>query len=455
MLTEESKFGVLYQRLKLTRLFNSWPHARSVSTDRPFDTFNRSSAGNTLEQAILEVDHSEIQPPFSTDSLEPGDCSNALMSFRAKLEALHNTMLNEFQTPKDSPQTKLKFQSDTQNDNQARGLISLKLPPPSKLSSSLATFFREHNLYLPCIDRQDFENRMLDWLTVGSYGAGDYTVTVPPHRTSFAALTCLILSVSEYISPENDPQALSDLGGEWYRRGVDTIGRARWSGELDLYQICFYTLEAIYLHYIERLAESSRAVSLAVSLSFRGGLNDQTTYAYLSPSARHARKALWWTLYYVDRWIAEKSGQPYHIRDMEIDVDDFSDSLVDKMNVETYTNVQNLSQLQSMVDWARLWTRVWDSFFALKAKHLGDAEEIEAMDTLIQATASALPVQLRWSAKTLSFRAQSGETRYEAGLRLLIYTVRSGQWNRSDCADEDRIETQLTPHGTAPQSSYG
>lgn len=246
---------------------------------------------------------SEDDSEDRSDTFTIQNYTSGSMSLRSKLEVLHDTLALDFPTPQSTPPEKSAEQLACETASPGRRTFCLKLPSPPKLLRSLRVFFKEHNAFFPCVDQKDFESRLLDWLSHEAYGGKSETINIRSSQLSFAALLCLIFAVSEFIDSEK-------LADGWYDKATSLVRHTRWGGCLDLDLVCFHTLEAMYLHYAERLAEASRAVALAISLSMRGGLHDQTSYASRDPSQCLARRTLWWTLYYVDRRIAEKSGQP-------------------------------------------------------------------------------------------------------------------------------------------------
>lgn len=143
---------------------------------------------------------------------------------------------------------------------------------------------------------------------------------------------------------------------------------------------------------------------------------------------------LWWSLYHIDRRLAEKSGRPYFIRDIEINVDDFSE---DKTSEMSYPDSHVRSYLQCVIAWGRLWSQTWDTFFALKAPKLGDQSAIEAMDRQIQDLRSQLPSLLTWDSASFESYTKAGEDQRMIRFRLLSNTV-----NRSPRTSYEELSTE-------------
>ncbi|KAJ2891127.1 hypothetical protein MKZ38_000909 [Zalerion maritima] len=374
---------------------------------------------------------SEADSDGETDTFEMRNCGGSNMSLRSKLEVLHEALEIDFPAPSAStPRTQAGDHSVSDGASSGGGaqLLSLELPSPPKLRRLLDIFFADHDPFIPCVSRTDFESRLLKWISDEAYGTRSRTLTVFPSRLAFGALVCMVLAVSSFIDTESSlleagvAKASQKPGSGWYRKAMSLLRHACRHNSVDLDLVRLYTLQAIYLHYTEQLGEASQAVSLAISLSIRGGLNDQTSFDGCSPAEILARRKVWWTLYYVDRRIAEKCGQPYYMRDLEIDVDDFSRPPQDDGFPESPSGARARMYFQSMIDWARLWTQVWDTFFALKARCLGDPDEIEAMDARIKAMSQALPPELTWETASFDAYVRAGEDQRDIRYRLLTFT---------------------------------
>lgn len=350
------------------------------------------------------------------------------MSLRSKLEALHDHLDIDLPLPR-HPSV-----SDRTETRDGR-ILSLKLPPPAKLLYLLEVFFHEHNDFFPCVDRQTFESSLLDWISSKSYGQSNHIVTILPSETRFAAMTCLVFAVTEFIDPDavvpaaDLEESVYHRSRSWYQKSTKLLRYTRRLPGPFFDMVCYHTLEAMYLHYIDHLADASQAVARAVSLSHREGLNNQTTFADCPPELKLARRKLWWSLYYVDRKVAERCGHPYYLRDLEIDVEDFSvPSLSDERAISRSRGTAILDNLQGAIVWARLWAQMWDTFFALKAQSLGDAEEVEAMDARIIAAMQSVPTELMWDTAPFESHPGTGGSTGYTRFGLLTVTVRVRPW---------------------------
>lgn len=145
------------------------------------------------------------------------------------------------------------------------------------------------------------------------------------------------------------------------------------------------------------------------------------------------RQQLWWTIYFLDRQVSRKSGIAYYIRDIEFDVDDFANISKDSTD-DTATassaqpSIVAKGYMQGLIDLARLWGNVWDTFFAVSATKKEDRMEIEIMDARILNTRRQLPAFLTWDSNELANYLLIGEDESHIRRRLQLYTV-STQWD--------------------------
>lgn len=136
---------------------------------------------------------------------------------------------------------------------------------------------------------------------------------------------------------------------------------------------------------------------------------------------------LWWTIYFLDRQISRRSGIPYHIRDTEFDVDDFTKNETTVNDgpgrLPLHPSTISKSYMQGLINLARLWGNVWDTFFAVGATKTGDWMEIEIMDARILNTRRQLPETLTWDPNDLTSYTLNGEDELHIRRRLQLYTV--------------------------------
>ena len=87
----------------------------------------------------------------------------------------------------------------------------------------------------------------------------------------------------------------------------------------------------------------------------------------------------------MDRRVAQKCWKPYLIRETDV--------LVGQVDKEQY--------IHTAVDWARLWTLIWDSMFALGAVKPIQMEQIEVIDAKILHAQRHTHQTLQWNTSLL------------------------------------------------------
>ncbi len=184
----------------------------------------------------------------------------------------------------------------------------------------------------------------------------------------------------------------------------------------------------------EVLHAASRATSVAWELATSTRLHDKKTWPAGAAEDAQQRQKLWWTIYFLDRQISRRSGTPYHIRDTEFDVDDFTTpphvAATSALSQTEAPKDISRSYIQALIHLGRLWGHVWDTFFAIGATKKGDWMEVEIMDARILNIRRQLPAVLTWTLDDFITYTSSGEQEPHIRRRLLIYTVGNlERWN--------------------------
>jgi hypothetical protein len=80
--------------------------------------------------------------------------------------------------------------------------------------------------------------------------------------------------------------------------------------------------------------------------------------------------------------------------------------------------------MQVLINLAKLWTQIWDSFFAAAAPNPADWKDIEIMDTRIRILQQELPGDLTWETESLdAVYIFQGESEPHIRRRLSVYIV--------------------------------
>lgn len=314
----------------------------------------------------------------------------------------------------------------------------LHLPEPERLSSLLQVFWGQHNPFFPCVNRSEFHAAVSQWLSAGVYGCGNTIVPVLPAVIPLAANLCIILALAEFVDPQRTlrvPDVIIDEsapGDMWHEKGMALVSRCIPSLDQEIEVVRFHVLEAMYLIYMERLRQASIAIGSAVQLAIRADLHDQSSWSRLSTSTSESRRILFWCLYYLDRRISEKCGQPYLLRNEEIDMAEIVTAGVHGSTLQINGNCESVAfntalchYVQHLIDWAHLWTDIWDTLFSVRTRKLiGDTSlYVKSIDGRIQRMLANLPPELQWRPEYLKSGARQEEEERQARLPLLVFTV--------------------------------
>ncbi|KAK4553515.1 hypothetical protein LTR86_009311 [Recurvomyces mirabilis] len=302
----------------------------------------------------------------------------------------------------------------------------VELPDPPLLNRLLGVYFRDFDGYFPFLDRQDTESRIHNVIRRLGYSAHNRILVVTVDDLPIVALACIMLALAECVDPgEGMYDGDTTPGWERYLQCQQAIQRLPYSITLDLNVVRTQALTAAYLMHCEALSAASHAIIVAWRLAASIGLNNQKAWPNMDCKEVLQRQKLWWTIYYLDSQISRKSGIAYYIRDLEFDIDDFSLSsdVTDSTTTQTVGSTSLTRQyMQGLINLARLWGNVWDTFFAIGAQRSGEGLEIDIMDARILNIRRQLPKILAWETEQLEHYKLVGEDEPHARRRLQLYT---------------------------------
>ncbi|KAL6241207.1 hypothetical protein RBB50_011886 [Rhinocladiella similis] len=258
-------------------------------------------------------------------------------------------------------------------------------------------------------------------------------LVVRPSSRNFFMLMCMVLAVATYLDSASHPQKNAAPPGWQYCLMAEEIsGRDHHTRllptELDL--IRYYTVKAVYMVHIEKLTPASHSIAIAIQSAFAAHLNDESTWIDCAKSRKHARRLLWWTVFYVDRRIAQKCWKPYIIRENEFRVGELATTEEELfgtvLDLQTHIKVEEqlviARYVQTMIRWARLWAQVWDSMFAVGSSYgKKRAEETEVLDAKILHAQRETHESLCWDTLFLPTYLATGETDAQIRSRLVAY----------------------------------
>ncbi|OQV07666.1 Fungal specific transcription factor domain-containing protein [Cladophialophora immunda] len=318
-------------------------------------------------------------------------------------------------------------------------------PSLIRLKFLLGLYFEHLNPFFPCLDEGEFMQRWVEIENDLVHDGNSLCLLVRPSSRTFLMSMCLVLAVATYLDPCSHGEDQPSISPGWkYVSMAEHIaeGDRYHSTQLltpDLDLVRYYVVKAMYMIHTEKLTAASHAISTAVHLAFVLSLNDESTWDDCrSIAATNARRRLWWTLFYLDRRIAQKCWRPYLIRESEIRVDDSIKTTETETSIRT-TNGDNdgdteshvrttdraLSSryVQTEIDWARLWALVWDSLFAVRPTSTGrdKQEEIEILDARILHSQRQTHESLHWNTSHLPNYLAACEPEAQVRARLVTY----------------------------------
>ncbi|KAL6240953.1 hypothetical protein RBB50_012212 [Rhinocladiella similis] len=353
----------------------------------------------------------------------------------SKLSAVHAALGIEL--PPDSTAVIQQRPQTLSNAPQSSTGRTLHLPEPAEFESLLQVYWSEHNPFFPCMDRGEFQQGLYRWLSTACYGPSSTTVQIVPATMTLGANLCMVLAIAEFVNPQR-ARTTSEAPGDqpiagrlWHETGSAILKHFVPSHEQEIDVIRFHVLEAMYLVYVERLRQASAAIGVAVQLAFRSELHDQSSWADLALTSVDSRRVLFWCLYYMDRRISEKCGQPYLLRDEEVGVSEIqvagtlsASVLINGDSESVAFNTAMCHYIQHLIDWAHLWTDIWDTLFSIRARKLvGDAgHHSKSIDLRIDRMLTQLPPDLQWSKERRKSSLGQPEGERQARFALLAYT---------------------------------
>lgn len=371
--------------------------------------------------------------PVDTEIFEVASDQTAIASLSSHINALKKSLLpnaHRMQQPPSLPHTPLQSERET---GKARYLRDLPSAPQTE--SLINLYFDHMNSFFPCIDDVAFRKR-LSQIEAEQVLEGDrICLLVKPASRSFLLLMCLVLAVATYLDPSSHQgKGTTAPGWRYFLMAEDISGKDHCLRDvgMDLDLVRYHTVKAMYMIHVERLTAASHSIGTAVQLAFNIGLNDESTWNNCSETEKCARRLLWWTIFYMDRRVAQKCWKPYLIREIEVQVEDMDGTesvpFSDVFEIETCSEMEWKllinRYVQTQISWGRLWALVWDSMFAACAPK-GDArtEEIEILDVRILHAQRQTHESLRWETSLLPNYMAAGETEAQIRSRLVAYVV--------------------------------
>ncbi len=326
------------------------------------------------------------------------------------------------------------------------------LKAESNLGFLLKYCFDELEFFYPCVNRQDFYNRLFQMLPSASSDNDEeisHKVRQAEYR-ALAALVCRMLSIAAFLGAGAGPQ--ERLQGDdhyvkaslsWHVESHKLLADSSANDEVSFDAIRAYLLEVIYMTMVQRPRGASKAIAIAIDLSFSIRLHDEQTWTADTPTETEHFRQLWWTVFHLDRRVAFMIGRPYIIRDADFAVGELTTVSRDiYLTARTSTSsfppcIGNVAPedlpvtltedwfdyFLFSVKWSKIATRAWDKFFSVRSSKSFDADNIELIDALLLKLKSDLPCSLTWDAKRLPMHIYAGDSDRAFRLQLIIFEV--------------------------------
>ncbi|KAK5297107.1 hypothetical protein LTR20_008758 [Exophiala xenobiotica] len=372
--------------------------------------------------------------PVDTEIFEVASNQTAVASLSSHINALKRSLLPMAYGVQSSPA--LPYASETEP---GRANYLRNLPSVPQIQSLTRLYFEHLNNFFPCLDDAQFQERLARIEVDQVVSEGDrLCLVVKPSSRSFVMSMCMVLAVATYLDPSSHQGQDNNTAPGWryVRMAEEMAGRDHHSSSrsvgIDLDLVRYHTVRAMYMIHVERLTAAAHAIGTAIQLAFNAGLNDESTWGSdCSDTDRCARRLLWWTIFYMDRRVAQKCWKPYLIRENEVLVEDvvqmpesstFGSGVFDDQ--ETYSETEGKvlihRYVQTAVSWARLWAVVWDTMFAARAPR-GESrlEEIEVLDARLLHAQRQIHESLQWETCLLPSYMAAGETEAHIRSRLV------------------------------------
>ncbi|KAK5328328.1 hypothetical protein LTR93_002113 [Exophiala xenobiotica] len=400
---------------------------------RPTNEMAGEDDNNSDDDYNSDSDKNNNCAPVDTEIFEVASNQTAVASLSSHINALKRSLLPMAYGVQSSPAFPYASETEPGRANYLRNL-----PSVPRIQSLTRLYFKHLNNFFPCLDDAQFQERLARIEVDQVVSEGDrLCMVVQPSSRSFVMSMCMVLAVATYLDPSSHQGQDNNTAPGWryVRMAEEMAGRDHHCGRsvgIDLDLVRYHTVRAMYMIHVERLTAAAHAIGTAIQLAFNAGLNDESTWeSDCSDTDRCARRLLWWTIFYMDRRVAQKCWKPYLIRENEVLVEDvvqmpesstFGSGVFHDQEPysETEGKVLIHRYVQTAVSWARLWAVVWDTMFAARAPR-GESrlEEIEVLDARLLHAQRQIHESLQWETCLLPSYMAAGETEAHIRSRLV------------------------------------
>lgn len=305
--------------------------------------------------------------------------------------------------------------------------LTVRLPPPHTLWALVTVFLAEFGCYFPCLHGDKVRQQLASTLAVAGYDEYRTEMCIGDPECEIIAVLLNMLAYAEALTQSSSAadNLKPHLGAERYYQGVKIMEHFGKVHANDLLTTIYHTTACAYLLEMGMLQMSFQSVNRAFQSALCIGLNDEHRWPVNAEAEDIAcRQSLWWTIFFLDKRIAQKIGIAYCVRQAECAVTEYG---IDhgKRGSQSHHDF-----LQSMILFSQLWAQIWDAFYSPRAtaadhKQKGDEEyaweQLKLTDIKIILAYRRIPSRLSWSSQKVGDYVSSGDGEKEIRRRLLVF----------------------------------
>ncbi|KAL3487919.1 hypothetical protein BJX62DRAFT_240521 [Aspergillus germanicus] len=296
--------------------------------------------------------------------------------------------------------------------------LIVQLPDPTTLWAQVTTFLAEFGCYFPCLHEDRLCGQLSAALETVGYDEYHTQVLVDEAQCQIIAILFNMLAYAEALSQSSldsgDP--MPNPGAQHYSQGIKLIEHFKKVHGSDLQTTVYHTTACAYLLELGMLQMAFQSVSRAFQTALCIGLNDQDRWPDNTEDEDIAcRQSLWWTIFFLDKRVAQKIGIAYSVRQTECAVKEF---LGDHGSLPPQAHHE---LLQSMILFSQLWAQIWDLFFSPHKQDKDPGEEMQLTDMKIILAYRRVPPRLRWRSQKMHEYIAHGDSEREVRRRLLVF----------------------------------
>ncbi|PGH08299.1 hypothetical protein AJ80_07895 [Polytolypa hystricis UAMH7299] len=264
------------------------------------------------------------------------------------------------------------------------------------MRSTLKRYFLYINPHYPCLNEHRFFDDFQNYIS---------NKHAKSHRSleaaQFFSLVNLLIALMKILEEYCTDQTMIP-GWQEFSRANHLLSHITWLGRGDISTVQSLIIKSLYLLYVEEYNAAYDAIGHTVRLCFQNSLHRQSVWVGCTSFDIHMRQRIFWSIYCLDRTVAQVSGMPYMLRDSEcrVDlpaaVDDLHVGHIEELPQET-PDASAMPYQHAIVQWGKLSAEVWDVMCGIDATSSISEEFIVTMDARILLLKRNLPAHLQWT----------------------------------------------------------